>query len=94
MDDAGGLDEVAIERLSPLQRRQMAEAVERALVVRAEVERVSTALRRRLKLLVGKPGLDGHSNGAEQIAVAARDAPGDDLYRQPAAVMVVLVNPS
>ncbi len=42
--------------------------------LRAEVERVSRKLGRRLKLVVGKPGLDGHSNGAEQIAVRARDA--------------------
>src|SRR5437764_1582466 len=42
--------------------------------LREEVERVSDALGRRLKFLVGKPGLDGHSNGAEQIAVRARDA--------------------
>ncbi len=42
--------------------------------VRAEVERVSRKLGRRIKFLVGKPGLDGHSNGAEQIAVRARDA--------------------
>jgi (2R)-ethylmalonyl-CoA mutase len=35
---------------------------------------LSDALGRRLKILVGKPGLDGHSNGAEQIAVRARDA--------------------
>jgi (2R)-ethylmalonyl-CoA mutase len=48
--------------------------------VRAEVERVSAALRRRLKLLVGKPGLDGHSNGAEQIAVRARDCGMEVLY--------------
>src|SRR5204862_2184349 len=34
--------------------------------VRAEVERVSRKLGRRIKFLVGKPGLDGHSNGAEQ----------------------------
>jgi ethylmalonyl-CoA mutase len=45
-----------------------------------EVERVSEALGRRLKLLVGKPGLDGHSNGAEQIAVRARDAGLDVVY--------------
>src|SRR4051812_12806333 len=38
-----------------------------------EVERVSEGLGRRLKILVGKPGLDGHSNGAEQIAVRAKD---------------------
>jgi (2R)-ethylmalonyl-CoA mutase len=48
--------------------------------VREEVERVSEMLGRRLKLLVGKPGLDGHSNGAEQIAVRARDAGMDVVY--------------
>lgn len=42
--------------------------------VRAEVERLSRRLGSQLKILVGKPGLDGHSNGAEQIAVRARDA--------------------
>jgi (2R)-ethylmalonyl-CoA mutase len=42
--------------------------------VRDEVNRVSKKLGRRLTLLVGKPGLDGHSNGAEQIASRARDA--------------------
>jgi ethylmalonyl-CoA mutase len=45
-----------------------------------EVERVSESLGRRLKFLVGKPGLDGHSNGAEQIAVRARDAGMDVVY--------------
>ena len=48
--------------------------------VREEVERVSEAIGRRLKILVGKPGLDGHSNGAEQIAVRARDAGMDVVY--------------
>ncbi|MDQ3741196.1 MAG: protein meaA [Actinomycetota bacterium] len=48
--------------------------------IREEVERVSEALGRRLKILVGKPGLDGHSNGAEQIAVRARDAGMDVVY--------------
>jgi len=48
--------------------------------VRAEVEAVSRRLGRRLKLLVGKPGLDGHSNGAEQIAVRARDAGMEVVY--------------
>jgi len=42
--------------------------------IRGEVDRVSRMLGRRLTFLVGKPGLDGHSNGAEQIAVRARDA--------------------
>ena len=41
---------------------------------------VSRKLGRRLKFLVGKPGLDGHSNGAEQIAVRARDAGMDVVY--------------
>jgi (2R)-ethylmalonyl-CoA mutase len=48
--------------------------------LRAEVERVSVRLGRRLKLLVGKPGLDGHSNGAEQIAVRARDSGMEVVY--------------
>ncbi|HKG16796.1 MAG TPA: methylmalonyl-CoA mutase family protein [Solirubrobacteraceae bacterium] len=48
--------------------------------LRAEVDRVSDALGRRLKFLVGKPGLDGHSNGAEQIAVRARDVGMDVVY--------------
>jgi (2R)-ethylmalonyl-CoA mutase len=48
--------------------------------VRADVERVSAKLGRRLKLLVGKPGLDGHSNGAEQIAVRARDCGMEVVY--------------
>jgi ethylmalonyl-CoA mutase len=48
--------------------------------VRAEVERASATLGRRLKLLVGKPGLDGHSNGAEQIAVRARDCGMEVVY--------------
>jgi ethylmalonyl-CoA mutase len=48
--------------------------------VRNDVERLSQKLGRRLKFLVGKPGLDGHSNGAEQIAVRARDAGMDVVY--------------
>jgi ethylmalonyl-CoA mutase len=48
--------------------------------IRLEVEKLSEALGRRLKFLVGKPGLDGHSNGAEQIAVRARDAGMDVVY--------------
>jgi len=49
--------------------------------LRDEVERVSESLGRRLKILVGKPGLDGHSNGAEQIAVRARDVGMDVVYQ-------------
>jgi (2R)-ethylmalonyl-CoA mutase len=48
--------------------------------LRGEVDRVSRKLGRRLTFLVGKPGLDGHSNGAEQIAVRARDAGMQVVY--------------
>ena len=48
--------------------------------LRDRVEAVSEGLGRRIKILVGKPGLDGHSNGAEQIAVRARDAGMDVVY--------------
>jgi (2R)-ethylmalonyl-CoA mutase len=48
--------------------------------LRDEVEQVSERLGRRVKILVGKPGLDGHSNGAEQIAVRARDIGMDVVY--------------
>jgi (2R)-ethylmalonyl-CoA mutase len=48
--------------------------------VRATVEAVSDKLGRRIKFLVGKPGLDGHSNGAEQIAVRARDCGMEVVY--------------
>ena len=41
--------------------------------LRTQVDAVSDRLGRRLRFLVGKPGLDGHSNGAEQIAYRARD---------------------
>jgi (2R)-ethylmalonyl-CoA mutase len=49
--------------------------------VRAAVDAASRRLGKRLKFLVGKPGLDGHSNGAEQIAVRARDAGMDVVYQ-------------
>jgi (2R)-ethylmalonyl-CoA mutase len=48
--------------------------------LREEVARLKERLGRRPKILVGKPGLDGHSNGAEQIAVRARDAGMDVVY--------------
>ena len=48
--------------------------------IREQVDAVSTKLGRRLKFLVGKPGLDGHSNGAEQIAARARDCGMDISY--------------
>jgi (2R)-ethylmalonyl-CoA mutase len=48
--------------------------------LRERVEDVSEQLGRRLKILIGKPGLDGHSNGSEQIAVRARDCGMDVVY--------------
>lgn len=48
--------------------------------IREAVDAVSSRLGRRLKFLVGKPGLDGHSNGAEQIAARARDCGMDISY--------------
>jgi len=52
----------------------------RLVAARREVEAVSRRLGRRIKILVGKPGLDGHSNGAEQIAVRARDCGMEVVY--------------
>jgi ethylmalonyl-CoA mutase len=49
--------------------------------VRAVVREAERELGGRLRLLVGKPGLDGHSNGAEQVALAARDAGFEVIYQ-------------
>src|SRR5204863_208985 len=49
--------------------------------IRERVESVSGDLGHRLRILVGKPGLDGHSNGAEQIAVRARDVGMEVIYQ-------------
>jgi (2R)-ethylmalonyl-CoA mutase len=49
-------------------------------LLRDQVSALADQLGRRPKMLVGKPGLDGHSNGAEQIAVAARDSGLDVVY--------------
>ena len=49
--------------------------------VRRRVDTVSGALGKRVKILVGKPGLDGHSSGAEQVAVRARDAGMEVVYQ-------------
>ncbi|MGB0411533.1 MAG: protein meaA [Pikeienuella sp.] len=48
--------------------------------IREAVNEASSRLGRRMKFVVGKPGLDGHSNGAEQIAVRARDSGMDVTY--------------
>ncbi|MFJ1748178.1 protein meaA [Streptomyces sp. NPDC088116] len=64
---------------------QVAVAAERGSALAAVRERVSRTAEElgagRLRLLVGKPGLDGHSNGAEQIAVRARDAGFEVVYQ-------------
>ncbi|HJQ48062.1 MAG TPA: protein meaA [Amycolatopsis sp.] len=49
--------------------------------VRARVRKTGEDLGERLRILVGKPGLDGHSNGAEQVAVRARDAGFEVVYQ-------------
>ena len=46
-----------------------------------KVKEVSKKLKRNIKLLIGKPGLDGHSNGAEQIAMRAKEAGFDVVYQ-------------
>ena len=56
------------------------EEVDHLEPIRSRVEALIPTLGRRIKILVGKPGLDGHSNGAEQIAVAARDSGMEVVY--------------
>ncbi len=79
---AGLLREVFGEYRAPTGVADAAAAPDDAALseLRERVERVSETLGRRIKILVGKPGLDGHSNGAEQIAVRARDAGMDVVY--------------
>jgi (2R)-ethylmalonyl-CoA mutase len=59
----------------------VAEAGAELSKVRDDVRRTGEELGSRLRLLVGKPGLDGHSNGAEQVAVRARDAGFEVVYQ-------------
>lgn len=58
-----------------------AEAGAELAAVRDKVRTTGEELGGRLRLLVGKPGLDGHSNGAEQVAVRARDAGFEVIYQ-------------
>jgi (2R)-ethylmalonyl-CoA mutase len=48
---------------------------------RVKVEEFQKKTGEKLRILVGKPGLDGHSNGAEQIAVRARDVGMEVIYQ-------------
>jgi len=59
----------------------VAEAGAELAAVREKVRQTGEELGGRLRLLVGKPGLDGHSNGAEQVAVRARDAGFEVVYQ-------------
>ncbi|HEU4811720.1 MAG TPA: protein meaA [Nocardioides sp.] len=59
----------------------VAEAGAELTAVRERVRQTGEELGGRLRLLVGKPGLDGHSNGAEQVAVRARDAGFEVIYQ-------------
>jgi (2R)-ethylmalonyl-CoA mutase len=59
----------------------VAEAGEELADLRRRVRETSDELGGRLRLLIGKPGLDGHSNGAEQVAVRARDAGFEVVYQ-------------
>ncbi|MEZ5079040.1 MAG: protein meaA [Solirubrobacterales bacterium] len=58
----------------PTDRGQLAE-------IRERVDAASEQIGHRIKILVGKPGLDGHSNGAEQVALRARDVGMEVIYQ-------------
>ncbi len=79
---AGTLREIFGEYRAPTGVGQAAGTadVERLSTVRSRVQVLTDKLGRRVKMLVGKPGLDGHSNGAEQIALRARDAGFEVVY--------------
>src|SRR4051794_22277709 len=81
---AGALREVFGEYRAPTGVSATAAAAQAGTeiaAVREFVRSTGDQLGRRLKLLVGKPGLDGHSNGAEQIAVRARDVGFEVIYQ-------------
>ena len=86
---AGALREVFGEYRAPTgvsgavgrRRRSSGAAADELARVRAAVRATGEELGGRLRLLVGKPGLDGHSNGAEQVAVRARDVGFEVIYQ-------------
>jgi (2R)-ethylmalonyl-CoA mutase len=78
---AGALREVFGEYRAPTGVGGVAVPVGDLATVRDRVQAANQALGGQLRLLVAKPGLDGHSNGAEQIAVAARDAGLEVVYQ-------------
>jgi (2R)-ethylmalonyl-CoA mutase len=64
-----------VDGAAPPSDRQQLDAI------RAKVDEVSERIGHRIKILVGKPGLDGHSNGAEQVALRARDVGMEVIYQ-------------
>ncbi len=81
-DWAGALREVFGEYRAPTGVGGVhAAAGEAMLRARARVQERAAVIGRPIRILVAKPGLDGHSNGAEQIAVAARDAGMEVVYQ-------------
>jgi (2R)-ethylmalonyl-CoA mutase len=79
---AGALREVFGEYRAPTGVGGVHAAAGDAMVrARARVAERAAAIGHPIRILVGKPGLDGHSNGAEQIAVAARDAGMEVVYQ-------------
>jgi (2R)-ethylmalonyl-CoA mutase len=80
---AGALREVFGDYRAPTGVEAAASAGDGALLAttRDRVNELSEALGHRIRILVGKPGLDGHSNGAEQIAVRARDVGMEVIYQ-------------
>lgn len=81
---AGALREVFGEYRAPTGVSgtvSVAEAGAELTAVRERVQRTGEEIGSRLRFLVGKPGLDGHSNGAEQIAVRARDVGFEVVYQ-------------
>jgi (2R)-ethylmalonyl-CoA mutase len=79
---AGALREVFGEYRAPTGVGAVAAApVDEMMTVRERVQAAAAEQGGPIRILVGKPGLDGHSNGAEQIAVAARDAGMEVVYQ-------------
>ena len=63
-----------------IEGQQLSLEDDRVIALRSRVDALASSLGHRPRLVVGKPGLDGHSNGAEMIAVAARHVGFDVVY--------------
>ena len=80
---AGALREVFGDYRAPTGVGAAAPAADREQLaeIRRQVDEVSERIGHRIKILVGKPGLDGHSNGSEQVALRARDVGMEVVYQ-------------